>query len=129
VNITSAITAGSPVECDVRMSTDNGTMIARVKMEYPKFRETVSAAGQHTTLISDGTYVYMNSPQAGTTWFRMPMAQMSSGISLDEIKNSLQQTPEGMVIHCRMGHVSDSEFQLPAGATVQDLSLPGTGGA
>lgn len=127
-DIATAMAAGSPVECDITIASDSDTVTANAKIAYPKFKETVNSAGTIATIISDGTNMYMNSLSMGNNvWYKMELDQTSTGaISPDDLRNSLQQPPAGTTINCRLGSFSDNEFQLPAGAQVQDFSTLST---
>ncbi len=118
-----AIAAGSPVECDISITTDSGTTTANVKIKYPKFKEAITAAGQQVTVISDGTSMYMNSPQMGTAWYKIELTEeMTVGMSPSQIRSNLEQATAGTTTNCRTATFIDSDFDLPPDAVVTDIT-------
>jgi hypothetical protein len=121
-----AIATGRSVICTMTMVVEGqGTTTANMKMEAPKMRVDATAMGVSTTLITaDGVSIYMYSPMLGDYWIKYTADASEVGMPTpDELTANLAQIPEGMTLNCQItGDIPDSEFTLPAGAEVKDMS-------
>jgi len=106
-----------PMECKV---TDKNTgMVSVVKVEGSKMRIETNMQGMDSiVLTSDGKEYYMYSPQMG--W--MKMEDPGSVDDYEDMEAVYMEPPAGITYECKnLADISDSEFQLPAGAEVVDL--------
>ncbi len=127
--VADAVSAGEPVSCQVNADLGeivgaeaSGTKLsAEVEVEAPDIRMEGKVGGTDFLLISDGQTAHLKLPSVGEDWYVYDAETV--GADMPGYRDLLARLREGdESVRCwRTGDIDDERFDLPEGASVEQL--------